>query len=132
MQLALQLASKGRGKTSPNPMVGAVIVKNGEVTGKGYHKALGKEHAEIDALKKARGKTKGATMYVTLEPCDHTGRTGPCTEAIIEAGISRVVIPLKDPNPLVNGKGIRRLKKAGIKVETGILKEDASLLILGY
>jgi len=132
MHLALRQAVKGRGKTSPNPMVGAVIVKNGEIIGKGYHKAPGRDHAEVDAIKKAKGKTKGATLYVTLEPCNHTGRTGPCTEAIIEAGIKRVVIPLKDPNPLVNGNGIRRLRKAGIKVDNGILKEEASILNDAY
>lgn len=128
MQLALNLAEKGRGKTSPNPMVGAVLVKNGIVISKGYHKALGTEHAETSAIRKAQGNIKGATLFVNLEPCCHTGRTGPCTEAIINSKISNVVLSMKDPNPLVNGKGIRLLKQAGIKIKTGILKDSAHML----
>jgi len=135
MQRALALAEKGRGKTSPNPMVGAVIVRAGKIVGEGYHRMAGSDHAEIAAIKKARGKTKGATLYVTLEPCCHVGRTGPCTEAIIGSGIKRVVLPLKDPNPVVNGKGIRHLRKAGIEVTIGVMKKEAALLndaYLGY
>jgi len=135
MRLALQLARKGHGRTSPNPLVGSVIVKNGQVVGTGYHRALGAAHAEVVALRKAGKKAKGATLYVNLEPCCHTGRTGPCTEVIISAGISRVVLPLKDPNPLVNGKGIAALKRAGVTVHSGCLRKQAELLndsYLGY
>jgi len=135
MHRALELAEKGRGLTSPNPMVGAVVVKNNRIVGEGYHRGPGKDHAEIVALKKAGKKAIGAVLYVTLEPCCHTGRTGPCTNAIIKTGIKKVVTPLKDPNPLVNGQGLRLLKKAGVIVETGILKHKATLLndaYLGY
>jgi len=116
MELALSLAEKGRGKTKPNPMVGAVLVKNGKIIGQGYHRAVGKDHAEIAALKDAQRQAKGATLYVNLEPCCHSGRTGPCTKAIINAKISKVVLAKKDPNPLVNGKGIAQLRKSGVKV----------------
>ncbi len=135
MQRALSLAEKGRGKTSPNPMVGAVIVRAGKIVGEGYHRVAGSDHAEVAAIRKARGKTKGATLFVTLEPCCHVGRTGPCTEAIVDSGIKRVVLPLKDPNPVVNGKGIKRLREAGIEVATGVMKKEAALLndaYLGY
>lgn len=132
MQLALRLARKGRGKTSPNPMVGAVIVRNEKIVGEGYHRAAGKEHAEISALRKAASRARGATLFVSLEPCCHTGRTGPCTDAIVTAGISRVVLAARDPNPLVNGKGIRALKRAGIEVVTGLLRQEALLLNDAY
>lgn len=128
MKMALALAGKGRGKTSPNPMVGAVIVKGGRVLGKGYHKMAGLEHAEIAALRDAGARTAGATLYVTLEPCDHFGRTPPCTNAIIKSGIGTVVAAMKDPNPLNNGKGFARLKAAGLKVVEGVLKDDAMRL----
>src|SRR3989338_5729289 len=124
MQSAIALARNGIGKTSPNPAVGAVIVKNGRIIGKGYHKKAGHAHAEINALKQAGIKAKGAEMYVTLEPCSHFGRTHPCVDAIIKAGIKKVFIGMKDPNPLVAGKGIKRLLNAGIKVETGMLEEE--------
>lgn len=127
----LELASKGRGKTKPNPLVGAVIVKNGKIIGEGYHKGPGKDHAEIAALKDARKKghsPKNATLYVNLEPCCHTGRTGPCTVQIIEAGINRVVSSTKDPNPLVNGKGFKKLKKNKIEITNNVLKSEASKL----
>jgi diaminohydroxyphosphoribosylaminopyrimidine deaminase/5-amino-6-(5-phosphoribosylamino)uracil reductase len=122
---ALRLAEKGRGKTSPNPMVGAVIVKNNRIIGEGYHKKAGANHAEIMAIKKAGRDVKGATLYINLEPCCHQGRTGPCTERIVETGMKRVVFSLKDPNPLVNGKGAARLRRAGIKVSSGLFAEKA-------
>ncbi|MDP2681229.1 MAG: bifunctional diaminohydroxyphosphoribosylaminopyrimidine deaminase/5-amino-6-(5-phosphoribosylamino)uracil reductase RibD [Deltaproteobacteria bacterium] len=124
MQTAIALARKGIGKTSPNPAVGAVIVKNGRIIGKGYHKKAGRAHAEINALKQAGIKAKGAEMYVTLEPCNHFGRTPPCADAIIKAGIKKVFIGMKDPNPLVAGTGIRRLRSAGMDVEVDILEDE--------
>ncbi|MFH2144685.1 MAG: bifunctional diaminohydroxyphosphoribosylaminopyrimidine deaminase/5-amino-6-(5-phosphoribosylamino)uracil reductase RibD [Candidatus Omnitrophota bacterium] len=116
LDLTIKLARKGAGKTSPNPLVGAVVVKGHTIVGIGYHKKCGAVHAEVMALKKAAGKAKDATLYVNLEPCGHYGRTPPCTNAIIEAGIKRVVIGMKDPNPVNNGKGIRKLRAAGIVV----------------
>lgn len=123
MSRAIELAEKGRGKTSPNPFVGAVIVKSGKIVGEGYTQKAGGNHAEIQAIKKAGAQTRGSTLYVTLEPCCHEGRTGPCTEAIIKAGIKEVVIGIKDPNPLVAGKGTKALKKAKIRVKTGLLNK---------
>lgn len=128
MRLALQLAEIAKGQTSPNPMVGAVIVNRGEVVGFGAHLKAGEAHAEVHALSMAKGKAKGATLYVTLEPCSHHGRTPPCTEAIIEAGIKRVVIGVSDPNPQVKGRGIERLRQAGIQVDVGLLQEEARCL----
>jgi len=125
MARALALAVRAKGRTSPNPLVGAVIVKSGKKIAEGYHKKAGEKHAEIIALEKAGPKAVGAEMYVTLEPCCHTGRTGPCATAIIEAGIKKVFVAMRDPNPLVAGKGIARLKKAGIKVSEGIMREQA-------
>ena len=125
MGLALHLAEKGRGRTLPNPMVGAVIVKNGKIVGQGFHKGPGSVHAEVAAIKKAGVKTKGATMFVTLEPCCHSGRTGPCTEAIKAAGIKKIVYACKDFNPIVNGKGAGALRRAGLKVENGLMKNEA-------
>ncbi len=125
MWMALDLARQGRGRTNPNPMVGAVAVQGAEVVGSGYHKAVGTPHAEIIALEKAGEKANGATLYINLEPCNHHGRTGPCTEAIIRAGISRVVIAMRDPNPLVSGSGIARLQEAGIKIREGVLGQKA-------
>ncbi len=124
MKEALKLAEKGTGFTNPNPLVGAVILKDGRVVGRGYHERYGKAHAEINALKDAGQEAKGATMYVTLEPCSHHGKTPPCAEAIIKSGIRKVVIASKDPNPLVSGRGIRMLKNAGIDVITGILDAE--------
>lgn len=132
MKRALALALKGWGKTSPNPMVGAVIVKDNRIIGEGYHHKAGSPHAEVNALHKAGKKAKGATMYVTLEPCCFHGRTPACTDAIREAGIKQVVIGTKDPNPPVNGNGIRTLKRAGIKVQTGILKDACRDINLPY
>ncbi|MEE8576784.1 MAG: bifunctional diaminohydroxyphosphoribosylaminopyrimidine deaminase/5-amino-6-(5-phosphoribosylamino)uracil reductase RibD [candidate division Zixibacteria bacterium] len=132
MQTALDLASKAAGKTSPNPMVGAVIVKNGRILGQGYHKRAGSDHAEIIALRQAGRKAKGATLYVTLEPCCHSGRTGPCAPKIIDAGLDRVVYATSDPDKRVRGRGGRMLRKAGIKVEAGLLKAEAELLNEAY
>ncbi|HPP07034.1 MAG TPA: bifunctional diaminohydroxyphosphoribosylaminopyrimidine deaminase/5-amino-6-(5-phosphoribosylamino)uracil reductase RibD, partial [Syntrophorhabdaceae bacterium] len=112
MRLALSLAKKGRGTTSPNPMVGAIIVRDDKVVGKGYHKKAGLPHAEIIAINEAKEHARGATLYVNLEPCVHFGKTPPCTEAIINAGIKKVVMAMFDPNPLVSGRGAQRLKDA--------------------
>ena len=107
MQLAINEARKGMGRTSPNPCVGAVVVNNDKLVAKGFHRKAGTPHAEVNALAAAGKKAKGATIYVTLEPCNHTGKTPPCTEAILKAGISRVVVGMLDPNPLVSGRGSR-------------------------
>ncbi|MEW6602226.1 MAG: bifunctional diaminohydroxyphosphoribosylaminopyrimidine deaminase/5-amino-6-(5-phosphoribosylamino)uracil reductase RibD, partial [Nitrospirota bacterium] len=129
MQMALDLAARGRGSTSPNPMVGAVIVKGDKIIASGYHKKAGTAHAEAAALKKAGTRANGATLYVTLEPCCHTHkRTPPCTKAVIAAGIKEVVAAMKDPNPEVSGRGLKELSKAGIKTRTGIMKESARKL----
>ena len=128
MRIALELAKKSKGRTSPNPMVGAVIVKDSEIVGTGYHQKAGTPHAEIHAIKNAGDKAKNSTMYVNLEPCSHYGRTPPCTDAIIKAGISRVVIAMTDPNPKVNGKGKAILESQGIEVKTGILEQEAKKL----
>lgn len=128
MAEALRLARNALGNTSPNPVVGAVIVKGGKIIGRGYHKRAGMPHAEIEAIKGAKAKLRGATLYVTLEPCCHHGRTPPCTRAIIDAGISRVVAAMHDPNPIVSGRGIRELQNAGIKVEVGPLENEAKKL----
>src|SRR5438876_2371806 len=119
MLRALRLAERGRGHTSPNPVVGAVVVRGGRVVGEGWHRSLGLAHAEAEALERAGGRSRGATLYVTLEPCAHTGRTPPCTDALIEAGIRRCVVALKDPHRIVNGRGLRRLRRAGIEVRVG-------------
>src|SRR5713226_4545755 len=128
MEHALDLARKGTGLSSPNPTVGCVIVKDGAILGEGFHQYDQKDHAEIVALKQAGERARGATLYVTLEPCNHTGRTGPCTEAIIAAGISRVVAAMEDPNPKTHGTGFGRLRAAGIELESGLLEEEAQLL----
>lgn len=128
MRLALKLAEKGRGKTSPNPMVGAVVVKRGRILAKGYHRKFGGPHAEAVAIKACAEEAKGATLYITLEPCCYFGKTPPCTDLIVESGISRVVCATVDPNPKVNGKGIRILRRKGIKVNLGIMKEEAKKL----
>ncbi len=129
MTLALRLAAKGRGKTSPNPMVGALVVKNGRIVGRGYHHGPGQPHAEILALQQAGPRARGATLYVTLEPCCHLHkRTPPCVPAVIEAGLQRVVVAMTDPNPRVKGRGIAALRRAGIGVTTGIAQEEASQL----
>ncbi|MDI3311619.1 MAG: bifunctional diaminohydroxyphosphoribosylaminopyrimidine deaminase/5-amino-6-(5-phosphoribosylamino)uracil reductase RibD [Thermoanaerobacterium sp.] len=125
MKRALQLAKLGLGHTNPNPLVGAVIVKNGRIIGEGYHEYYGGPHAEINALKNAKEDVKGAQLYVTLEPCCHYGKTPPCVDAIIESGIKDVFIAMEDPNGLVAGKGIKKLKEAGLNVYTGLLKDEA-------
>lgn len=132
MRLAIELAKKAIGKTSPNPAVGAVIVKNNRVVGKGYHRKAGLPHAEINALREAGRKAKGATLYVTLEPCGHYGRTPPCTDAIIKSGIKKVIIAMKDPNPINNGNGIKRLRGSGIKVDAGVLVKEAEAINKPY
>ncbi|HEX3682262.1 MAG TPA: bifunctional diaminohydroxyphosphoribosylaminopyrimidine deaminase/5-amino-6-(5-phosphoribosylamino)uracil reductase RibD [Bryobacteraceae bacterium] len=116
MQEALQLATQGRGLTSPNPTVGAVVVRDGEVAGRGFHTWAGVEHAEIVALRQAGDASRGSTLYVTLEPCSHHGRTGPCVDAVIKAGVARVIAAMQDPNPQVSGQGFEQLRKAGLEV----------------
>ena len=123
MRRAMELAERGVGFTNPNPMVGAVIVKGGKVIGEGWHERCGEWHAERNAFKNCTAPVEGATMYVTLEPCCHYGKTPPCTEAIIEHGIARVVVGMEDPNPLVAGKGIALLREAGIEVVCGVEEE---------
>jgi diaminohydroxyphosphoribosylaminopyrimidine deaminase/5-amino-6-(5-phosphoribosylamino)uracil reductase len=132
MQQAIRLAAKGKGRVEPNPMVGAVIVADGEVVGSGYHRRFGGPHAEIEALSACNEKPAGATMYVTLEPCCHHGKTPPCTESLIESGISRVVVATPDPFPQVRGEGINRLRKAGIQVDVGICSREALELNAPY
>lgn len=128
MEHALDLARKGVGLASPNPTVGCVLVKDRAILGDGFHQYAGRDHAEIVALKQAGTKARGATLYVTLEPCNHTGRTGPCTEVIVAAGISRVVAAMEDPNPKTRGNGFTRLRSAGIEVESGVLEAEAEKL----
>lgn len=128
MKIALQLAEKGCGRTAPNPMVGAVIVKEGRIIGQGWHEKYGQPHAERNALASCTENPQGAVMYVTLEPCCHYGKQPPCVDAIIHAGISRVVIGSDDPNPLVSGKGIQILKKHGIEVTEHVLRENCDRL----
>ncbi len=124
MKIALREARKGLGRTSPNPAVGAVLVKEGKIISKGYHKAYGLPHAEVEALQKAGSQASGATLYVTLEPCNHYGKTPPCTQAIIKSGVKRVVIGMKDPNPFVKGGGAEFLRKHGIEVKEGVLEQE--------
>ncbi len=126
MQRALDLARQAKGRTSPNPLVGAVIVKDGKVIGEGYHKKAGTAHAEVHALNAAGENAKGATLYTNLEPCCHWGRTPPCTAALIDAGIAHVYIAEVDPNPSVAGKGVQQLQNAGINVHTGVCAQEAS------
>ncbi len=128
MRKALKLARLGWGWTSPNPLVGAVVVKDGEIVGSGYHKICGGPHAEVNAVNDAGEKARGACIYVNLEPCCHYGKTPPCTDLIIKSGIKRVVVGMKDPNPQVAGNGIKKLIDAGIEVETGILESESIIL----
>ncbi len=125
MRLALELAAGGAGYTSPNPMVGAVLVKGGRIVGRGYHRRVGGPHAEVEAIADAGPEADGATLYVTLEPCNHHGRTPPCSEAVIRAGIAKVVVAMEDPNPHVTGGGIRRLEESGIEVVCGVCRDQA-------
>lgn len=128
MAQALALARKGLGRTSPNPTVGAVLVKDGRIVGQGFHRRAGASHAEVEALRQAGRQARGATLYVTLEPCDHIGRTPPCCDALIAAGIARVVAAMTDPNPITNGRGLARLRRAGIRVATGVLQKETQHL----
>ena len=131
MAKAINLARKGRYTTDPNPRVGCVLVRDDVVIGEGWHVKAGQGHAEVEALKNTPD-AKGATAYVTLEPCSHQGRTPPCCDALIKAGVSRVVAAMQDPNPLVSGRGLEKLKAAGIEVVSGILQEDAQALNRGF
>lgn len=124
MRMALECALKAKGHTSPNPLVGAVLVKGNRVISTGFHRRAGLDHAEIDAINNAIGSIRGSTLYVTLEPCSHFGRTPPCADAIIKSGIKKVVVGMKDPNPLNNGRGLSALKKAGIELKAGVLEPE--------
>lgn len=132
MRRALRLAARAAGRTSPNPLVGAVVVRDGKPVGEGYHRAAGEPHAEVNALGKAGSAARGATLFTTLEPCAHQGRTPPCVDAIREAGIARVVVAMRDPDPRTDGRGIRGLRAAGIGVEEGLLREEAERLNAGF
>ena len=132
MQRCLELARRALGRTSPNPMVGAVVVKNGEIIGEGFHPRAGEPHAEVFALKAAGESARGATVYVNLEPCNHHGRTPPCSEALVAAGVAKVVVGMVDPNPLVAGGGITRLRSAGIEVVVGVEEEACQKLNEGF
>ena len=128
MQRCLELARCALGRTAPNPLVGSVIVQNGEIVGEGFHPGAGKPHAEVFALRAAGDRARGATLYVNLEPCNHYGRTPPCSEAVIAAGVAKVVVGMVDPNPLVAGGGIARLKAAGVEVLVGVEEADCRQL----
>ena len=132
MAQALRLAEKGLYTTTPNPRVGCVIVRDGKVVGSGWHERAGEPHAEIHALKQAGELARGATAYVTLEPCSHHGRTPPCAEALVQAGVGRVVVAMIDPNPLVAGEGLARLQQAGIQTDIGLLEKEAHELNIGF
>lgn len=132
MRHALDLAARARGRTAPNPMVGAVVVRDGAVLAEGWHHAPGQAHAEVDALEKIGGRAVGATMYVNLEPCCHFGRTPPCTDAVLASGVRRVVVAMVDPDPRVSGRGISILREHGIEVEVGLGEEDARRLNAAY
>ncbi len=132
MQRALRLAEKGRYTTDPNPRVGCVIVNGGRVVGEGWHRRAGEAHAEVNALAQAGAQSQGATAYVTLEPCSHTGKTPPCADALVEAGVKRVVAAMQDPNPLVAGQGLAKLAAQGIEVESGLLEAQARELNPGF
>ncbi|MBN1336415.1 MAG: bifunctional diaminohydroxyphosphoribosylaminopyrimidine deaminase/5-amino-6-(5-phosphoribosylamino)uracil reductase RibD [Deltaproteobacteria bacterium] len=132
MARCLELGRLGEGRTAPNPMVGAVVVRDGEVVGEGWHERAGAPHAEIVALDAARDRARGATLYVNLEPCCHWGRTPPCVDAILRAGVARVVAGMVDPNPLVNGRGIAALEAGGVTVEVGVLEEACRALNAGF
>lgn len=128
MKLALKLAAKGAGWVSPNPLVGAVVVQDGRIVARGFHRRVGAAHAEVEALRQAGAAARGADLYVTLEPCNHQGRTPPCTQAILAAGVRRVIIATLDPNPQVEGRGAEYLQSRGVEVEAGLLAEEARRL----
>lgn len=128
MERALELGARGEGRVEPNPMVGCVLVRSGRVIGEGFHRRFGGPHAEVEALRSCRTSPRGATCYVTLEPCCHYGKTPPCTEALLNAGVSRVVVGLEDPFSKVSGRGIRRLRSAGVRVDVGLLAERVRVL----
>jgi len=132
MARAFELARRGRFTTTPNPNVGCVIVRDGEIVGEGYHLRAGEPHAEVHALRMAGERAKGATAYVTLEPCSHHGRTPPCADALVDAGVARVVASMQDPNPEVAGRGLYRLKQAGIDVSHGLMHSEAEAVNLGF
>ena len=132
MTRALALAEKGLYTTDPNPRVGAVVVKDDQIIGEGYHLQAGTPHAEVHALQQSGEAARGATCYVTLEPCSHFGRTPPCADALVKAGVARVVVAMEDPNPLVSGQGISRLRQAGIQVDIGLLADEAAALNPGF
>ncbi|OAL87004.1 5-amino-6-(5-phosphoribosylamino)uracil reductase [Acinetobacter sp. SFD] len=132
MQRAIELARQGQYSTKPNPNVGCVIVKDGIVIGEGFHPQAGQPHAEVFALRQAGGQARGATAYVTLEPCAHYGRTPPCAKGLVEAGVAKVIVACPDPNPLVAGKGVQILKDAGIEVDVGICEDEAHQLNQGF
>ena len=132
MQRALRLAKRGMYTTDPNPRVGCVLVNNGEIVGEGWHKRAGEPHAEILALRQAGDRASGATVYVTLEPCSHTGKTPPCVDTLIQAGVTKVIAAMVDPNPLVTGKGLKKLRENGIDAESGLLEEQARALNPGF
>lgn len=125
MKKTLELAKKGEGSTSPNPMVGAIVVKDGKIIGQGYHQYYGGPHAEVYALEQAGEEAKGATIYVSLEPCSHYGKTPPCSLKVINSGVKKAIVAMTDPNPIVAGRGILQMKEAGIKVKVGLLEEEA-------
>jgi diaminohydroxyphosphoribosylaminopyrimidine deaminase/5-amino-6-(5-phosphoribosylamino)uracil reductase len=132
MQRALELAARGRGRTRPNPPVGAVVTRGGRIVGEGWHEGPGRPHAEAVALAQAGARARGATLYASLEPCDHAGRTPPCTGAILAAGIARCVVAMRDPHRIVDGRGLRRLRAAGLEVALGVLGREAAELLGGY
>ncbi len=132
MERALALAARGLGRTHPNPPVGAVVVRGTRIVGVGFHRRAGEAHAEVLALRQAGRRARGATLYVTLEPCAHHGRTPPCVDAVLRAGIARVVVGIVDPDPRVGGRGIRRLRRAGLVVETGVCARAGRRLLRGY
>ena len=132
MARAIRLAERGRYTTDPNPRVGCVIVRDKHVLAEGWHRVAGQAHAEVDALAKLNGSAEGATAYVTLEPCSHHGRTGPCAQALLESGVAAVVIAMLDPNPLVAGRGVALLEQAGVRVRSGLMEQEARALNKGF